>query len=86
MARLRALADEKNAAFRRRAEQKQLSVVTLKAKAEHDRRCVTPAVSDNFLHIEIRGKFSPNQMLWVAVSNGESAGDGSVTAWHAIPI
>jgi threonylcarbamoyladenosine tRNA methylthiotransferase MtaB len=86
MARLRALADEKNAAFRRRAEQKQLSVVTLKAKAEHDRRTVTPAVSDNFLHIEICGKFSPNQMLWVAVSNGESARDGSATAWHAIPI
>jgi threonylcarbamoyladenosine tRNA methylthiotransferase MtaB len=86
MARLRALADEMNAAFRRRAEQQQLSVVTLKAKAEHDRRCVTPAVSDNFLHIEIRGKFSPNQMLWVAVSNGESAGNGSATAWHAIPI
>jgi threonylcarbamoyladenosine tRNA methylthiotransferase MtaB len=86
LARLRALADEKNAAFRTKTQRERLCVVTLKPKPEHKSIGVTPAVSDNFLHLEIAGNYSPNQMLWVAVSNGESARNGSVAAWQAIPI
>lgn len=86
MARLRSLADEKNAAFRKRAQQQRLSVVTLKAKPEQESRGVTPAVSDNFLHLEVAGRFSANQMLWVAVSAGEGSKNSSAAAWRAIPV
>ena len=86
MARLRSLADEKNAAFRKRAQQQRLSVVTLKAKLEQESRGVTPAVSDNFLHLEVAGRFSANQMLWVAVSAGEGSKNSSAAAWRAIPV
>jgi threonylcarbamoyladenosine tRNA methylthiotransferase MtaB len=91
MARLRTLADEKNAAFRTRAQHQRLSVVTLKSRPEHESRGVTPAVSDNFLHLELAGRFSANQMLWAAVSTGESSPrespqDGSAARWRAIPV
>lgn len=91
MARLRALADEENAAFRNRVEQKQISVVTLKSKPEHERRGVTPAVSDNFLHLEVDGRFSANQMPWVVVSlregsPRESPQHGDAVRWRTIPV
>jgi threonylcarbamoyladenosine tRNA methylthiotransferase MtaB len=91
MARLRTLADEKNSDFRERAQHRRLPVVTLKSKPEHDRQGVTPAVSDNFLHLELAGRFSANQMLWAAVSlressPGESPQDGSAGPWRAIPV
>ena len=85
MARLRELTDEKSAAFRQRARQQRLSVVTLKPKPEHETQDVTPAVSDNFLHLEIAGRFSANQMLWAAVSPEESSKDGTAEAWRVIP-
>jgi threonylcarbamoyladenosine tRNA methylthiotransferase MtaB len=69
MERLRALIGEKHAEFRRRMDEKTLSVVTLKSTEEHRRRGVTPALSDNFLSMEIVGEFPANRMLWAAVSH-----------------
>ncbi|MCU1312891.1 MAG: MiaB/RimO family radical methylthiotransferase, partial [Acidobacteriaceae bacterium] len=86
MARLRALANDKNAAFRNRVQEQRLSVVTLKPKPEQESRCVTPAVTDNFLHLEVAGRFSANQMLWVAVSAEEGSKNSSAAAWRAIPV
>jgi threonylcarbamoyladenosine tRNA methylthiotransferase MtaB len=84
MARLRALMEEKQAEFRRRASVGRLSVVTLKAGEEHRRRGVTPALGDNFLPIEIDGVFPANQMLWAAVSHPSNGGDGAAQAWRVI--
>jgi threonylcarbamoyladenosine tRNA methylthiotransferase MtaB len=88
MARLRGLMEEKHAAFRRRAGERKLSVVTLKADDTHRRRGVTPALSDNFLPIEIAGEiagvFCANQMLWAAVSHLNKDGD-SAPVWRVVP-
>jgi threonylcarbamoyladenosine tRNA methylthiotransferase MtaB len=80
MARLRALIEEKQAAFRQRAGERRLSVITLKSSDAHRRQGVTPALSDNFLHIEIAGVFPANQMLWTAVSHPISRGHASAPA------
>ncbi|HEY1964791.1 MAG TPA: MiaB/RimO family radical SAM methylthiotransferase [Acidobacteriaceae bacterium] len=69
MARLRALIEEKQAAFRRRAGERRLSVITLKSSDAHRRQGATPALSDNFLPIEVAAVFPANQMLWTAVSH-----------------
>ncbi len=47
----------KQAAFRERAGWDRLSVVTLKASDQHRASGMTPALSDNFLHIDIDGDF-----------------------------
>ena len=86
MARLRSLVEEKQAAFRRRAGEGRLPVVTLKAGDAHRGRRVTPALSDNFLPIEIAGEFPANQMRWVAVSHLNRNGDGSAPAWRVVPM
>jgi threonylcarbamoyladenosine tRNA methylthiotransferase MtaB len=85
MARLRVLIEEKQAAFRRRAGEGSLPVVTLKASDEDRARHVTPALSDNFLPIEIAGEFPANQMPWVAVSHLNKGRDGSAPAWRVVP-
>jgi threonylcarbamoyladenosine tRNA methylthiotransferase MtaB len=83
MVRLRALIAEKQAAFRRRAGEGRLPVVTLKG-AEADRaREVTPAISDNFLPIEIADVFPANQMLWATVSHLNKSEDGA-PVWRAV--
>lgn len=87
MAGLRALMEEKEAAFRDRLIGKRLSVVTLTTHESQRQRGVTPTVSDNFLHIEIEGIFSANQMLWGSVchrKNGET--NGSAAGWQIIPM
>jgi threonylcarbamoyladenosine tRNA methylthiotransferase MtaB len=87
MARLRTLIQEKEAAFRDRLIGKRISVVTLMSDERQRERGVTPAVSDNFLHIEIDGNFAANQMLWGSVchrKNGEES--GSATGWQVIPM
>jgi threonylcarbamoyladenosine tRNA methylthiotransferase MtaB len=83
MARLRALIDQKQAAFRRRAGEGRLPVVTLKAGVAERRRSVTPALSDNFLAIEIDGLFPANQMLWTTVSHLNNH-DGGERPWSVI--
>jgi threonylcarbamoyladenosine tRNA methylthiotransferase MtaB len=82
MARLRALMDDKQAAFRERASR--LSVVTLKGSEERRRRGATPALSDNFLPIEIDGVFTANQMLWAAVSHPNKSESGAAAAWRPV--
>jgi threonylcarbamoyladenosine tRNA methylthiotransferase MtaB len=84
MARLRALIEPKQAAFRRRAGEGRLSVVTLKRGDADRRRGVTSALSDNFLAIEIDGVFPANQMLWTAVSHLNKSEDGTAAAWRII--
>ena len=73
MARLHALMEGKEAAFRDRLAGKRLSVVTLKTQESQRQRGMTPAVSDNFLHLEINGNFQANQMLWSIVSHERRA-------------
>jgi threonylcarbamoyladenosine tRNA methylthiotransferase MtaB len=85
MARLRTLMEAKQTAFRRGAGQARLSVVTLKAGDSHRRRGVTPALSDNFLAIEIDGVFPANQMLWTAVSHPNKGEDDAAWSWRVVP-
>jgi threonylcarbamoyladenosine tRNA methylthiotransferase MtaB len=89
MARLRALMEIKQTEFRQRAGLGRLSVVTLKATLkrgdQHDRRSVTPALSDNFLAIEIDGVFPANQMLWADVSHPNKGEDGAAEMWRIVP-
>ncbi|MFL6429650.1 MAG: MiaB/RimO family radical SAM methylthiotransferase [Acidobacteriaceae bacterium] len=84
MARLRALMEDKQAPFRRRAGEGRLPVVTLKGGEQHRRRGVTPALSDNFLAIEIAGVFPANQMLWAAVSHPNKGEDGAAAMWRSV--
>jgi hypothetical protein len=85
MARLRALMEDKQAAFRRHAGDGRLPVVTLKANDADRARGVTPALSDNFLPIEIIEILPANQMLWVGVSHLNKGGDGSAPTWRVFP-
>jgi threonylcarbamoyladenosine tRNA methylthiotransferase MtaB len=85
MARLRALMDIKQTEFRQRAGLGRLSAVTLKRGEQHDRRGVTPALSDNFLAIEIDGVFPSNQMLWADVSHPNKGEDGAAEMWRIVP-
>jgi hypothetical protein len=85
MARLRALMEIKQTEFRQRAGEGRLSVVTLKRGEQHDRRGVTPALSDNFLAIEIDGVFPANQMLWADVSHPNKGEDGAAQVWRIVP-
>jgi threonylcarbamoyladenosine tRNA methylthiotransferase MtaB len=82
MARLRALIERTHAAFRERAER--LAVVTLKGGDAHRLRGATPALSDNFLPIEIVGVFPANQMLWAAVSHPNESEDGAAATWRVV--
>jgi threonylcarbamoyladenosine tRNA methylthiotransferase MtaB len=86
MAQLRGLIGEKQAAFRRATSASRLSAVTLKSTAEQREQCVTAALSDNFLPIEIAGVFPANQMLWAAVSHPNKSGNGEHSALRAIRI
>ena len=84
MARLRALMEGKQAAFRGRvSEGGRLPVITLKSGDADRRRGVTPALSDNFLPIEIAGEFPANRMLWAAVSHLNNGDDGG-RSWRDI--
>lgn len=86
IARLRLLIEEKQAAFRTCAGEGRLPVVTLKANDADRVRRVTPALSDNFLPIEIADVFPANQMLWVAVSHLNKREDGSAPGWRVVPM
>ena len=74
MGRLRTLAAAKHRVFREAQVGRNLSVVTLQRNAAHGEAGWTPALSDNFLKIELQGEFAANRMLRVEV-NGLS-GDG----------
>jgi threonylcarbamoyladenosine tRNA methylthiotransferase MtaB len=58
---LRALADQKNKAFRMNFLGRELSVVTLKG----NQSATTPALSDNFIKVEIATTYPPNRTMRV---------------------
>ena len=64
VAALRGLAQQKNLAFRRRFLGRELSVVTLKGNQPG----ITPALSDNFIKIEIATLCPPNRTMKVQVT------------------
>jgi threonylcarbamoyladenosine tRNA methylthiotransferase MtaB len=66
MAALRALADEKGTAFRRRFEGRTLSAVTLEGGTVER----TPALSANFLKVEIAGAIPANRMVEASICTG----------------
>jgi hypothetical protein len=69
MAALRALADEKASAFRRRFEGRMLSAVTLEGGTAEQ----TPALSANFLKVEIAGAIPANRMVEASIFVGSGA-------------
>ena len=76
MAALRALAEEKASAFRRRFEGRMLSAVTLEGGTAER----TPALSANFLKVEISGATPANQMVEATIFSapGEAALTGRI--------
>jgi threonylcarbamoyladenosine tRNA methylthiotransferase MtaB len=66
MAALRKVAEEKAAAFRRKFQGRTLSVVTLEGGTAGR----TPALSANFLKVEITGSIAANRMAEVSISAG----------------
>lgn len=79
MAALRALADEKAQAFRSRFAGRSISVITLDGgNAEQ-----TPALSANFLKVEVAGTFPANRMIEVHIS---TVADRSVLTGRIIPV
>jgi hypothetical protein len=77
---------EKQAVFRQAASGSRLSVVTLRSSDPEQERGTTPALSDNFLRIEIAGVFPANQILWAAVSHPIDYENGGAPALRASRI
>jgi hypothetical protein len=73
MRRLKALAQEKQAAFRQRMNGRRVPLITLKGTEGDRARGTTPALSDHFLPVEIAGEFPANRMLWAAVSHRKAS-------------
>lgn len=68
MAALRALAGEKSEAHRRRFTGRTLEAITLHASAKLASKNRTAALSENFIPIEIEGRFAGNLMMRVQVA------------------
>jgi threonylcarbamoyladenosine tRNA methylthiotransferase MtaB len=78
MAALRNLAREKNVAFRQRFIGRELSVVTLKT----DRTGTTPALSDNFLKVELETEHPPNRTIQVRATHlNENGLRADILSW-----
>lgn len=74
---LRALGEAKAAAFRRMQIGRAFRVLTL--RAEHGESSqATPALSSNYLHMRIAGKFAPNRWHEVVAVRAESNGIAAV--------
>jgi threonylcarbamoyladenosine tRNA methylthiotransferase MtaB len=67
MAALRALAAEKSEAHRRRFVGREIEAITLHTPAELAARGLTSALTENFLPLELEGRFAANQLLQVRV-------------------
>jgi threonylcarbamoyladenosine tRNA methylthiotransferase MtaB len=68
---LRALSDEKAAAFYRAQSGRSLHVLTLRHTSRVDTDGWTPAISSNYLHVRLPGEWPANQMIPVlAISAG----------------
>jgi threonylcarbamoyladenosine tRNA methylthiotransferase MtaB len=68
---LRALADQKSAAFRRAQIGRTLRVLTLHRNEQKD-SYTTPSLSSNYLRVNVPGMFEANQWLNVTLSGEES--------------
>jgi len=75
MAVLRALATEKTAIHRRQFVGRELDAITLHTPAELAGRGSTAALTENFLPVELEGKFAANLLLRVRVSGLNAAGE-----------
>jgi tRNA A37 methylthiotransferase MiaB len=67
---LRELAAEKNLAFRESFIGRSLEVITLQA-GDND---WTEALSDNYLRVEIAGRYNPNKVMRVGIADLEEDG------------
>jgi len=71
---LRALALEKSKAHRRRFVGREVEAITLHTAAETSARGRTTALTENFLPVEIEGRFPANQLLRPRISGINSEG------------
>ena len=68
---LRALGESKSAAFRQAQLGRVLSVLTLNRNDQDIRNAVTPAISTNYLQVQIPGTLAPNLSFDVSISHSE---------------
>ncbi len=80
MAALRALAAEKDQSYRRRFLGRELEAITLHTPAALAARRRTAALTDNFLPVELNGRFPANRLVRVLLKgfDGEGALEGRV--------
>ncbi len=80
MAALRALAEEKSKAHRRRFEGRELEAITLHTPPELEQAGRTAALTENFLPVELEGRLAANRLVRIRVSglcpNGTLLGAG----------
>jgi len=69
---LRALADTKSAAFLNSQVGRTLRLLSLRRNPQHDASATTPALSENYLSVQIPGLLPPNQFVSAVVTRQES--------------
>jgi threonylcarbamoyladenosine tRNA methylthiotransferase MtaB len=74
MTRLRDLIARKNLAFRQSFVAREIPAVTLETPETERRAGVTRALSDNFLQVQLQGKFPSNQSVWAGITAVEEDG------------
>jgi threonylcarbamoyladenosine tRNA methylthiotransferase MtaB len=80
MAALRALAAEKSEAHRRRFVGRELEAITLHTPAALAERGCTTALTENFLPVELEGRFKANQLVRVRVTGFNAEGEITASA------
>jgi threonylcarbamoyladenosine tRNA methylthiotransferase MtaB len=83
MAALRALAAEKSETHRRRFVGHEIEAITLHTPAALARRRCTTALTENFLPVELEGRFAANRLLRVRVNALKADGALKCEAAHA---
>ena len=66
---LRALAERKSAEFRAKQIGRELRVLTLRPDPSSSNSKATPAISENYLNVQIPVAVPPNQFLWVTITD-----------------
>jgi threonylcarbamoyladenosine tRNA methylthiotransferase MtaB len=77
---LRALADAKSASFRNSQIGRSLQLLTLRRGPDHIQSTTTPAISENFLSVQLPVDLPPNQFVFASVTGLEG------TVLHALPL
>ena len=83
MTAMRALAEEKSRAHRRSFIGRELEAITLHTADGVAAKGCSSAVTENFIPVELEGKFTANSLIRVAVTGVNS--DGEVLAAEAVP-